>query len=101
MPGAGDECPPREYMAVVVGANRGLGLAICQALVKSGRTVIGVSRSGSKGELPKAGVEEICDVDITKDECMDSMLKSLKSVLCDKRVRLCTGMSSPVSLNIR
>jgi NAD(P)-dependent dehydrogenase (short-subunit alcohol dehydrogenase family) len=53
-------------ITVVTGANRGIGLALCELLVERKSTVVAACRSASSG-LKKLGVEIVEDVDVTDE----------------------------------
>jgi NAD(P)-dependent dehydrogenase (short-subunit alcohol dehydrogenase family) len=53
-------------LTVVTGANRGIGLALCERLVERKSTVVAACRSASS-ELEKLGVEIVENVDVTDD----------------------------------
>ena len=53
-------------LTIVTGANRGIGLALCELLVERKNTVIAACRSASS-ELRKLGVEVVENVDVTDD----------------------------------
>lgn len=54
-------------LALVTGANRGIGLALVQALLKRGSQVIGACRIASPA-LAESGAEVIDGVDVTSEE---------------------------------
>jgi NAD(P)-dependent dehydrogenase (short-subunit alcohol dehydrogenase family) len=54
-------------LAIVTGANRGIGLSLTKLLKERGFTVIAACRAGSP-ELEKLGVEVAQDVDVTDEE---------------------------------
>ncbi len=54
-------------LAVVTGANRGIGLSLVKLLKERGHTVLGACRTGSPA-LEKLGVEVVEDVDVTDEE---------------------------------
>ncbi|HEX6277910.1 MAG TPA: SDR family oxidoreductase [Polyangiaceae bacterium] len=53
-------------LTVVTGANRGIGLALCEKLLDRKSTVVAACRSASS-ELEKLGVEIVDNVDVTDD----------------------------------
>jgi NAD(P)-dependent dehydrogenase (short-subunit alcohol dehydrogenase family) len=53
-------------LTVVTGANRGIGLALCERLVERKHTVVAACRSASS-ELARLGVEVVDNVDVTSD----------------------------------
>ena len=53
-------------LTVVTGANRGIGLALCEHLVERKNTVVAACRSASS-ELRKLGVEVVENVEVTDD----------------------------------
>lgn len=66
---------------LVTGANRGIGLALCQQLKAAGHQVIAVCRQGSEA-LTELGVEVIDGIDVTQD----ADLNRLREVLGDRRL---------------
>lgn len=48
----------KERLALVTGANRGIGLEICRQLAQKGIRVILTSRDAAKGEAARAGLKE-------------------------------------------
>jgi NAD(P)-dependent dehydrogenase (short-subunit alcohol dehydrogenase family) len=58
---------PTMALAVVTGANRGIGLALVQALLKRGSQVIGACRIASPA-LIESGAEVVDGVDVTSEE---------------------------------
>ncbi len=70
-------------IAVVTGANRGIGLSLCRALAARGTLVLGVCRKSSP-ELVATGAEIVDGVDVTNPES----LARLKTAVGDRRVRL-------------
>jgi NAD(P)-dependent dehydrogenase (short-subunit alcohol dehydrogenase family) len=71
--------------AVVTGANRGIGLALCRRLKERGRDVIGVCRKSSPA-LDALGVRVEAGVDVTSDEAVGSLAKRLSGVALDEVV---------------
>jgi NAD(P)-dependent dehydrogenase (short-subunit alcohol dehydrogenase family) len=69
--------------ALVTGANRGIGLALCRRLKEAGRQVIGVCRRSSR-ELDELGVRVEADVDVTSDEAVAALAARLKSAALDE-----------------
>ena len=55
--------------ALVTGANRGIGLALCRRLKEGGRDVIGVCRKSSPA-LDALGVRVEAGVDVTSDDAV-------------------------------
>lgn len=70
-------------IAVVTGANRGIGLSLCRALAARGTLVVGACRTRSP-ELVATGAEIVEGVDVTDP----TGLSRLKEALGDRRVRL-------------
>lgn len=64
--------------ALITGANRGIGLALCQVYLQKGWHVIGVCRSSSP-ELEQAGAEVISGVDVTQAKNLRQLLEKLGS----------------------
>jgi NAD(P)-dependent dehydrogenase (short-subunit alcohol dehydrogenase family) len=69
--------------ALVTGANRGIGLALCARLEQSGRDVIAVCRRSSR-ELDALGVRVETDVDITSDAAVTALAHRLEGVALDE-----------------
>jgi len=61
---------------VVVGASRGIGLAICKRLAARGETVIGVCRKAPP-ELAAIGVEVVEGVDVTSERSVAELARRL------------------------
>jgi NAD(P)-dependent dehydrogenase (short-subunit alcohol dehydrogenase family) len=60
-------------LTVVTGANRGIGLALCERLVERKSTVIAACRRSSS-ELAKLGVEVVDNVEVTDDAGIDRLV---------------------------
>lgn len=71
--------------ALVTGANRGIGLALCRRLKERGREVIAVCRRSSR-ELDALGVRVESDVDVTSDRAIDGLAGRLAAVTLDELV---------------
>jgi NAD(P)-dependent dehydrogenase (short-subunit alcohol dehydrogenase family) len=69
--------------ALVTGANRGIGLALCARLKQSGREVIAVCRRSSH-ELDALGVRVEADVDITSDAAVAALARRIGTVALDE-----------------
>ncbi len=67
---------------LVTGANRGIGLAICRALVERGDRVIAACRSHSE-EIENLGVQIEDGVDVTSDESIAQMVRRLEGLPID------------------
>jgi len=67
---------------LVTGANRGIGLALCQELRQRGDQVIGVCRQSS-AELDAAGLRIETDVDVTSDDAVAGLAKRLAGTHLD------------------
>jgi NAD(P)-dependent dehydrogenase (short-subunit alcohol dehydrogenase family) len=65
--------------ALVTGANRGIGLALCAELHRGGRDVIAVCRRSSP-ELDALGVRIEADVDVTSDAAVAGLARRLEGV---------------------
>jgi NAD(P)-dependent dehydrogenase (short-subunit alcohol dehydrogenase family) len=63
-------------LAIVTGANRGIGLALTGALAARGATVIAACRSDSPG-LTKLGVEVVDGVDVTSHTGVQRLAKAV------------------------
>ena len=68
--------------ALVTGANRGIGLALCQLLRKRGDDVVAVCRR-STSELDAIGARVIADVDVTTGHGAVTLAKALGSTRLD------------------
>jgi NAD(P)-dependent dehydrogenase (short-subunit alcohol dehydrogenase family) len=71
--------------AVVVGANRGIGLALCQALKARGDSVIAACRRAGK-DLPGLGVEVMAGVDVTSDQAVARFAAALRGRSIDSLI---------------
>jgi NAD(P)-dependent dehydrogenase (short-subunit alcohol dehydrogenase family) len=69
--------------ALVTGANRGIGLALCRQLKDGGRQVIAVSRRSSP-ELDALGVRVEAGVDVTSDGDVLALARRLDGVVLDE-----------------
>lgn len=68
---------------LITGANRGLGLALSKHYIADGYHVIGTSRKPTKAvELKEAGAQVI-QLDVTSDESIAAMAKTLKGLPID------------------
>ena len=78
----------RQRTALVVGANRGIGLALVQRLAAQGRTVIATCRHSSPAlEVEAArGVRVEADVDVTSDDSVAALARRLDGVAVDELV---------------
>jgi NAD(P)-dependent dehydrogenase (short-subunit alcohol dehydrogenase family) len=65
--------------ALVTGANRGIGLALCRRLQEKGRTIIGVCRRSSPA-LDALGVRVEAGVDVTSDAEVAALARRLAGV---------------------
>ena len=61
---------------LITGANRGIGLALVQAYLKRGDSVIGVCRNSSEA-LERSGAEVIEQVDVSQQDDLDKLLIQL------------------------
>jgi NAD(P)-dependent dehydrogenase (short-subunit alcohol dehydrogenase family) len=71
--------------ALVIGANRGIGLALCARLKERGRDVIAVCRKSSPA-LDGLGVRVDAGVDVTSDEAVAGLTRRLEGVVLDELV---------------
>ncbi len=71
--------------ALVTGANRGIGLALCRRLKERGREVIGVCRKSSPA-LDALGVRVEAGVDVTSDDAVSGLARRLAGVALDELV---------------
>ena len=69
--------------ALVTGANRGIGLALCRRLKDGGRQVIGVCRKSSPA-LDALGVRVEAGVDVTSDDAVAGLARRLEGVALDE-----------------
>jgi NAD(P)-dependent dehydrogenase (short-subunit alcohol dehydrogenase family) len=78
----------RPRTALVIGANRGIGLALCQRLAAKGRNVIAACRQSSPDLDAEAarGVRVETGVDVTSDESVASLARRLEGVAVDELV---------------
>jgi NAD(P)-dependent dehydrogenase (short-subunit alcohol dehydrogenase family) len=68
--------------AIVTGAARGIGLALCSELIARDHTVLGACRKSSPA-LEKLGVRIEAGVEVTSDTAMASLAERLKGVQLD------------------
>ena len=71
--------------ALVTGANRGIGLALCRRLKERGRDVIAVCRKSSPA-LDALGVRVETGVDVTSDEAVAGLARRLEGVALDELI---------------
>ena len=69
--------------AVITGANRGIGLALCREYIAQGWQVIGLCRKASP-ELTASGAIVIADIDVTNTDS----IKQLPQLLANYRIDL-------------
>lgn len=71
--------------ALVIGGNRGIGLALCRRLASLGRQVIASCRRSSAA-LDALGVRVVPDVDVTTDGGVAGLARRLEGVVLDELV---------------
>jgi NAD(P)-dependent dehydrogenase (short-subunit alcohol dehydrogenase family) len=71
--------------ALVTGANRGIGLALCRRLKERGRDVIAVCRKSSPA-LEQLGVRVETGVDVTSDDAVADLARRLAGVALDELI---------------
>jgi len=71
--------------ALVMGANRGIGLALCRRLKEGGREVIAICRKSSPA-LDALGVRVEPGVDVTSDEAVAGLARRLEGVALDELI---------------
>jgi NAD(P)-dependent dehydrogenase (short-subunit alcohol dehydrogenase family) len=86
-PSKGSRTLPRRT-ALVIGANRGIGLALCQRLAAQGRTVIAACRRSSPALDAEAasGMRVESGVDVTSDESVAALSRRLEGVTIEELV---------------
>ncbi|HTB57161.1 MAG TPA: SDR family oxidoreductase [Polyangia bacterium] len=77
--------PASTRTALVVGANRGIGLALCKRLKSLGREVIAVGRRSSSA-LDALGARVELGVDVTTDDGVAALAQRLEGVVIDELV---------------
>ena len=77
--------PAMARTALVMGANRGIGLALCRRLKEGGREVIAVCRKTSAG-LDALGVRVETGVDVRSDEAVAGLAGRLKDLPLDELI---------------
>jgi NAD(P)-dependent dehydrogenase (short-subunit alcohol dehydrogenase family) len=85
MSGATKMTDATKSTALVTGANRGIGLALCRRLQDKGRQVIAVCRRSSTA-LDGLGVRVEAGVDVTSDEAVAALARRLDGVVIDELV---------------
>lgn len=73
--------------AVITGANRGIGLALCHTYLKQGWRVIGLCRHVSD-ELKNSGAQIVEGIDVTNTETIGRLPQVLQKLLQDARIDL-------------
>jgi len=68
--------------AVITGANRGIGLALCKAYLAQDWHVIGVCRTASD-ELKQSGARVLGNIDITKAQDVEKLTRELRDTNID------------------
>jgi len=68
--------------SLVTGANRGIGLALCQLLRKRGDDVIAVCR-GTSEALDRLGAEVVAGIDVKSDASVAELARRLKGTRLD------------------
>jgi NAD(P)-dependent dehydrogenase (short-subunit alcohol dehydrogenase family) len=63
-------------LTVVTGANRGIGLALCERLVERKNTVVATCRTASS-DLRKLGVEVVENVEVTEDAGIERLVAAV------------------------
>jgi len=71
--------------ALVTGANRGIGLALCRRLKEKGRDVVAVCRKSSPA-LDALGVRVEAGVDVTSDEAVAALAQRLSGIALDELI---------------
>ncbi|MFL5305687.1 MAG: SDR family oxidoreductase [Polyangia bacterium] len=77
--------PSAPRTALVVGASRGIGLALCRRLKTLGRTVIATVRQSAPA-LESLGVQVETGVEITDDDSVAALAKRLDGVVLDEMI---------------
>ena len=78
--------PSAPRTALVVGASRGIGLALCRRLKTLGRTVIATVRQSAPA-LESLGVQVETGVEITDDDSVAALARRLDGVVLDEMIR--------------
>lgn len=71
--------------ALVIGASRGIGLALCKRLKERGREVVATCRRPSAA-LAALGVQIEAGVEVTSDESVFALARNLEGVVLDELV---------------
>ncbi len=77
--------PVGNRTVLVVGANRGIGLALCRRLKSLGRTVIATTRQASPA-LEALDVRIEAGVDVTDDASITALARRLEGVVLDELI---------------
>jgi NAD(P)-dependent dehydrogenase (short-subunit alcohol dehydrogenase family) len=77
--------PTPSRTTVVIGGNRGIGLALCRRLKSLGREVIATCRSSSPA-LDDLGARVESGVDVTTDDAVGALARRLEGVAIDELV---------------
>lgn len=83
LPMANSTALPRR--ALVIGANRGIGLALCKRLKERGREVLAACRRPSAA-LQALGVHVEAGVDVTSDEAVSTLVRRLEGMTVDELI---------------
>lgn len=84
-------------LALVTGANRGIGLELCRQLAERGETVLAACRESSP-ELDSLGVQVLEGCEVTDDLAVEQLARTLEGVELDLLL-LNAGILTPDSLD--
>jgi NADP-dependent 3-hydroxy acid dehydrogenase YdfG len=77
-------------LAIVTGASKGIGKAICQKLLTNGYRVVGIARNFSEGKIQHPQFETVC-LDLSDIKALPQALKELTIRYPDISILICNA----------